>query len=110
MKRREPIEEIWKQIGVSAPERIRGQLTADDIAELLRNSGKVHFWVTDVFHCVIECIPLDRCFAFWKEEVKQRVVEERSFAREQWPGGYAYLASEWRSPFPEPIVELMRWD
>jgi hypothetical protein len=110
MKRNQPIDEIWKELGVPTPERIRDQLTAKDIADLLRSSRAVHFWVTDVFHGVIERIPLNRCFAFWKEEVKERVVEEEGFAREQWPGGYAYLASEWRSPFPEPVVELMRWE
>jgi hypothetical protein len=110
MKGRQPIEKICEEVGVATPERLRDQLTANDIADILRTSGKVHFRVTDAFHCVVERIPLDRCFTFWKKEVKHRVIEEEGFAREQWPGGYAYWASEWRSPLPEPIVELTRWD
>jgi hypothetical protein len=110
MKGHQPIEKICEELGVATPERLRDQLAANDIADILRTSGKVHFWVTDAFHCVVERIPLDRCFTFWKKEVKHRVIEEEGFAREQWPGGYAYWASEWRSPLPEPIVELTRWD
>lgn len=37
-------------------------------------------------------------------------MEDGFFMRDMWPGHYAYLAQQWVSPFPEPLVELMRCD
>src|SRR5258708_410663 len=95
-----------------APDAVcrRSRMTAAEIAELFRTKGPAHLWVTDVFHVVHRRIAPEWCFKFWKTELKDGVIEEPAFVREQWPDGYAYLVMEWISPFPEPLLEVTRWD
>lgn len=105
------IEEACRELGLDHPERISAQLTAHDLVRLFQEAPKgAHIWVTDVFHRVIDRIPPEHCFRFWKREVKQHLMEDGFFARELWPGGYGYLAYRWKSPFQEPLIELMRAD
>lgn len=94
---------------MDAPERVGRMLTSLGLERLFKEApGGVHFWITTMFDEVIERIPPNQCFRFWKREVKQRLLEDGVFLREHWPGQYAYLAQEWRTPFPEPLVQLKR--
>ncbi|KGM34580.1 hypothetical protein [Inquilinus limosus] len=108
---RQTIEDACRDLGVETPERIGGQLPPEDLKRLLRDQPDgIHLWITDVFHEVVDRIPPERCFRFWKAEVRSRLMEDCGFARELWPDGYAYLAQQWVSPYREPLVELMRCD
>lgn len=103
------IEQLCRELGIEEPERIGGQLASEDLKRLLRAEPHgVHLWITDVFHRVLEQIPPERCFHFWKSEVRPQLMEDGGFARELWPERYAYLAQQWASPFREPLVELTR--
>lgn len=86
-------------------------LTSDDLVRLFAETpGGVHFWITDAFHQVTGRIAPHQCYRFWKQEVRHRLLEDGIFSRDMWPGHYAYLAQQWASPFPEPLIELMRCD
>ncbi|WP_342239790.1 hypothetical protein [Inquilinus sp. OTU3971] len=105
------IEQACRDLGVEAPGRIGPQLGPEDLKRLFRAAPVgVHLWITDVFHLVIERIPPELCFRFWKSEVQSRLMEDGFFMRELWPERYAYLAQQWTSPYREPLVELTRCD
>lgn len=105
------IEQACRELGLEEPGPIGGQLAPEDLKRLLRAEPHgVHLWVTNVFHQVTERILPERCFRFWKSEVQPRLMEDGFFMRELWPERRAYLAQQWRSPYREPLVELMRCD
>ncbi|MGO4722614.1 MULTISPECIES: hypothetical protein [unclassified Inquilinus] len=108
---RQTIEEVCRELGLAQPGRIGDMLPSEQMKQLLRDNPEgVHLWVTNVFQEVIERIPPRRCFHFWKSEVQQRLMEDGGFANDMWPGRYAYLAQQWKSPFGEPLVQLMQCD
>lgn len=105
---RQSIEAAVAEVTQAQPRCLRSVVNADDMAELFRRRGPAHLWITDDFGCVIERIEPQWCFYFWKHELKTRLMEDGFFMRELWPERYAYLASEWESPYPEPLLELRR--
>ncbi|MBW8724270.1 MAG: hypothetical protein JF625_03810 [Inquilinus limosus] len=108
---RQTIEQLCRELGLEEPAPIGDQLGSEDLKRLFRaGPAGVHLWITDAFHQVTERIPPERCFRFWKSEVQPRLMEDGIFARELWPERYAYLAQQWRSPYREPLIELMRCD
>jgi hypothetical protein len=105
------IDAACRALGVTEPGRIGDMLPPNSLKEVLRSAPKgLHFWITDVFGIVTKCVEPAFCHHFWKHEVKIRLMEDGGFMREMWPERYAYIAYRWRSPFPEPLVELMRCD
>jgi hypothetical protein len=110
MEKRQSIEEALRLLGLEQPKRQRRGLSAGEIGDFFRAAGATHLWVTDMFGDVRQTIALKDCFRFWKSELKNRILEEPFFVREEWPGGYAYQVSEWTSPFAEPLLELQRWE
>ena len=102
-----PLHELWNNTGVVAAEE-RGALRSHEIRKLLR-VGPVRFVVADVGRPLV-WVPLEQCYTFWKEEVKERVVDplmaESGYFLDDYPGAYCYLASEWRSGTGESIVLL----
>jgi hypothetical protein len=103
------IEELCRDLGVAAPKRLGRQLNSEEPKDLFQSAPTgVHFWIPDAFHGVVERIPPEQCYRFWKREVQHRLLENSGFVREAWPDGYAYLAQAWRSPYAEPLVELLR--
>jgi hypothetical protein len=81
-------------------------LTEAEIRDLLR-AGAVQFVVRDP-GLPAATIPLEECFAFWKREVQPRIIEAEAFRLEDFPGQYAFAASEWRQAGCVPIVVLDR--
>ena len=83
-------------------------LRLEDIRELLR-AGAVEFVIADA-GSALKWIAVPECHAFWKNEVKARVANPTpKVRREDFPGEYFFLASQWRDPkSPCPIVLLER--
>lgn len=55
----------------------------------------------------LKWIDPDNCYQFWKEEIRERLAENPDkFYLNDFPDGYAYLASEWTSEDGEPIILL----
>lgn len=102
-----PLMELWTDRGPLPATRGRW-LGADDVRDLLR-AGPVRLVIADVGHRLVWVADADR-FAVWKEEVRSHLVDprERGFRLEDFPGRYAYLASEWYpdAPGSAPIVSL----
>lgn len=99
-----PMEEIWDDRGMIATRRLR-RLTAEDIRDLLR-LGPLRFAVGDVGRPLRWIAEADR-FQFWKAEGQPHLaMPDVPIDRDAFPGGLAYLASEWESPSGPPIVLL----
>ena len=85
------------------------ELAAADLVDLLRQS-KVCFVVADAG--TLEWVPREQCYAFWKSEVKPRLVDpavaEKGFYLEDFPGAYCYLASQCSSD-GDPVVLLRKF-
>ena len=90
-----PLAELWRNDGLIPTTRIR-YLSASDITDLLRD-GQVQFVVADV-GTPLRWIPLVECYDFWKTEVRQHLAApEAKVILDDFPGGYCYFASAWRS-------------
>jgi hypothetical protein len=76
------------------------------LIDLLRRCA-VEFYVADVGHPLLR-IDVTKCFDFWQNEVKAHLVDdpECGFSLENFPGEYAYLASEWSGQIQTPIILL----
>jgi hypothetical protein len=102
-----PLTELWNSLG-PVPYQRANHLGADEIADMLRQ-GKVQFIVADCGY-LLDWISMDRCFQFWKSEVKPRLVEpevaDKGFRLQGYPGEYCYVASRWVGDDAEPVVLL----
>lgn len=100
-----PLQEFQRTDGTLISSRIRS-LSTDEVIALLRN-GKVEFVVADVGLPLQWIAPAD-CFAFWKAEGRFHLIEPGcgNFLSE-FPGHFAYFASEWNPGESEiPVVLL----
>ena len=100
-----PIEELWTREGPLVAQK-RRDLSTGDIAGLLR-AGPLQFVVADLGQPLRWVSEADR-FMFWKSEVKPRVADPdpKRFYLADFPGHYAYVASEWSADLGLPIVLL----
>lgn len=69
------------------------ELNQSKLRELLR-SGPIQFVIANVGD-PLQWVPLQSCFAFWKNEVKNRLTGNR-FSLEQYSDSYCYHAVLWR--------------
>jgi hypothetical protein len=105
------IEDACREMGHTLPQRLGDQLTPDALKEMFRQHPEgLHFWITDAFHQIDRRVTPQECFRFWKAEIAERLMKDGIFMADKWPDGYAYLAQQWVSPYPEPLIELMRCD
>jgi hypothetical protein len=90
-------------------ERVR-DLSAADIAALLRDATSVPLFVVVDPGLAPYWVPVERNNAFWRSEVQPRVADPtaRRWHREDFPGKYFYRASEWRTGSGGIVVLLDR--
>jgi hypothetical protein len=101
-----PLVELWNERGVIAAEKVR-ELGSSEIVSMLR-TGKVRLVVADIGHH-LQWVSAERCYEFWKSEVKMRVAQpDANIFLEDFPGEYCYFASEWKPEVGEPIVLLAK--
>jgi hypothetical protein len=81
-------------------------LSKEALRELLRQYP-VEFVIAEV-GLPLKRIGVHKCFAIWKSEVEAYLVDdpEAGFQLENFPGEYAYVASEWSGQIETPIVLL----
>src|SRR5213080_4670641 len=81
-------------------------LSKEALREVLR-SGPVEFVVADVGH-PLRRIEVGKCYEFWKAEAEPHIAEnpDAAFRLEDFPGQYAYIASEWSAAAQTQIVLL----
>jgi hypothetical protein len=100
-----PLDVIWDSDRDIQATRKRW-LSKADLRTLL-SKDPVVFYLADV-GSPLRRIDIVRCYDFWKSEVSAHLVDEpNSGVRpEEFPGQYAYFASEWSGPTQTPIVLL----
>lgn len=76
-------------------EGIKKLLTPDGIDFILAEIGKP-----------IVIIPKGECFDFWKKSVKGHLADTTNFYLEDYPDGYALVASRWESSFSQSLIVL----
>jgi len=98
-----PLTEIWNSQGriEATRERVLG---LDDLKGML-SRFPVEFVVANPGH-PLEWISVEKCYEFWKSEVKVHLASADQFSLEEFPGDYAYVASEWSGELQTPVVLL----
>jgi hypothetical protein len=107
-----PLAELWNASGPVAARR--GPRVGDpDIRALLEGAGLVQFVVADAVGAPLRWIALADTRAFWRYEVRPRIVlaDAVRFECEQYPGRYCYVATRWARDEPDavPLVLLERY-
>ena len=99
-----PLTELWNTDGPLDARRGEN-LGETDIKRLLRDGSS--FVVAEAGLPLRWIAEGDR-FAFWKAEVKCRLVaaEADVFQLEDYPGSYCYVASMWKGASSKPIIVL----
>ena len=106
-----PLTEIWDASGPIAARR--GPRVGDvDIRAMLRGTRLVQFVVADAIGAPLRWVPLAEARAFWRFEVRPRIVlaDAVRLEAESYPGGYCYVATTWTREVPDavPLVLLER--
>jgi hypothetical protein len=102
-----PLEEVWREDGALASVQKLRTLQAQDVADLLR-VGPVNFVVADV-GTPLRWIDSTDCYRFWSTEINVHLAApDQKCTLDEFPGGYFYVASEWRRKEKFPIVVVER--
>jgi hypothetical protein len=88
-----PLEELWDDHGRVEAEMV-GPAGAERIKQLLR-SGEMSFVIADVGK-PLRWISEKDAASFWKTEVKDHLADGERAYLDDFPGGYAFFATEWR--------------
>jgi hypothetical protein len=100
-----PIDRLYDDEGEVEAHRER-YLSKEALQDLLRRYA-VEFVIADI-GMTLKYIEVQKCYEFWKSEVKAHIVDDpdSGFRLEDFPGEYAYIASEWSGQIQTPIVLL----
>jgi hypothetical protein len=99
-----PLLRLWNETGVIAAERIR-LLSRSDLRQLVRTLA-VRFVIADVGH-PLQWHESGQCYSLWKRDIGPHLAEpDQNFRLEDFPGGFAYLASEWKLADGQTVVVL----
>jgi hypothetical protein len=81
-------------------------LSKEALREFLRRH-RVEFVVADV-GTPLRRVEVGKCYEFWKTEAEAHIVADpdSEFRLEDFPGEYAYVASEWSGQIQTPIILL----
>ncbi|WP_065750169.1 hypothetical protein [Bradyrhizobium paxllaeri] len=101
---RTPLTELWNNDGLLDARRAK-DLGEADIQRLLQ--GGSNFVVAEVGQPLRWISESDR-FAFWKAEVKCRLIapDADGFHLEDYPGSYCYVAAMWECASRTPVIVL----
>ncbi len=100
-----PMERLIDDTGDLGADR-RRWLSKRALGELLRQSP-VEFLLADV-GTPLRRVDISKCSEFWEAEAEAHIVNDpdSGFRLEDFPDGYAYVASEWSGGIKTPIVLL----
>jgi len=100
-----PVERLSDDEGDIEARRERF-LSKEALREMLRRYP-VEFVIADV-GTPLKHVEVGRSYEFWKSEAEAHIVNdpESGFRVEDFPGKYAYVASEWSGHIQTPIVLL----
>lgn len=100
-----PLDVLWDEAGEVTATRERW-LSKSALREMLQKYPVV-FYVAEIDK-PLRLVGVQECYDFWKSEVRAHVVDDpdSGFQPNDFPGEYAYLASEWSGEIQTPIVLL----
>lgn len=100
-----PLDRLWDDGGDLAAQR-EGYLSRVSLLDMLRQYP-VEFYVAD-FGWPLRRVDVANCYDFRKSESAENLVNapEVGFRIEDFPGKFAYVASEWAGEIQTPIVLL----
>jgi hypothetical protein len=99
-----PLKSIWNDHKEVAFIRKRF-LTKEDLKSIIKQQP-IEFVIADIGE-KLEWITIEKCYEFWKSEVDKHIGEDlNQIILEDYPGEYAYIASEWAGENNEPIILL----
>jgi hypothetical protein len=100
-----PVERLSDDKGEIEANRERF-LSKEALREMLRRNP-VEFVIADVGR-PLKHVEVGKCYDFWKSEAEAHIVPDPDlgFRLEDFPGEYAYVASEWCGQIQAPIVLL----
>ena len=100
-----PVDRLREDCGDVEASRERF-LSKEALREILCRHP-VEFVIADV-GMPLKRIEVWKCYEYWKSEVEAHVVAgpDSGFRLEDFPGQYAYVASEWSGQIQTPIVLL----
>lgn len=88
-----PIEKLWNENNYIDSTREKN-LTKNELINIIKKSP-LKFVIADIGH-KLKWIPLDKCYKFWKLEIKDNLIKiYDKIELESFPSDYAYLASKW---------------
>jgi hypothetical protein len=99
-----PLVSLWDDNGYFG-ERLR-RLTSAGIQDLLRE-GPCRFVEVNV-GWPLEWISLSECFDFWKQSC-QHIADNDRIILENFPDGFAYVASQWIGRGGECVIVLEKF-
>ena len=101
-----PLSIIWNAKGIIDARR-RRYLSLEALKSLLQQQNLTDFVVANI-GTQLSWVSSGNCFQFWKSEVKPHLVRDpdMDFSTDDFPNGYAYIASEWSGPFQNNVVLL----
>jgi len=99
-----PLTELWNSKGLLDARRAEN-VGETDIVELLQDGSS--FVIAEVGHPLRWISAGDR-FAFWKAEVKCRLVapDADGFDLDDYPGSYCYVAAKWTGASSASVIVL----
>ena len=100
-----PVERLADAGGNVDAQRERW-LSQADLRDILKQNP-VEFFIADV-GSPLRRVAVEKCYEFWKSEVQAHLADnaDLGFILEDYPGNYAYIASEWKSTNEASIVLL----
>ncbi len=103
-----PLDRLWDDDRELHAVRDR-LLSRPAITEMLRQYP-VEFYVADIGQ-PLRRVDTRNCYEFWKSEVSAHLVDDpdSAFRLDDFPGDYAYIASQWSSEIETPIVLLEKF-
>jgi hypothetical protein len=102
-----PVQELWADQRLISTIRLR-YLTASEIGTFLQTEN-IRFVVADLGHELF-WVPNNERFTFWKNQAKSHLTTwENNNDLADFPDGYFYIASEWRSYNGLTIILLEKY-
>ncbi len=98
-----PLRHLWTDAGEIKASRQR-YLNRAELKELVTQQA-VTFVIASI-GSKLSWIHEDACYDFWTADVKRHIPEEAEFLLDDFPGHYAYVASEWTYDSGKRIILL----
>ena len=102
-----PLDKLWGRDDEQLDILRKRNLNTPEIISILKDHP-IEFVVASS-GSPLDWIPIEKCFEFWKSEVKALLADKEEFILDSFPDEYAYVASEWSGQVENPIILLEKY-